>query len=231
MNKYLLSVAIGGLLCAGSLSAAPIFTTQPSCLSFGTGSATDTSVTFAVFTTANFACQQEDKIYSNFAISGAPTSSTLRFQLQVLGPVDFHVVTLNGNFVDPLSFSYDIAIDQNFGGPGANSSERITRVTGDISNPSGTGLPFNTKTVAASLTPAVILGTLVSTTAFGGGTINVSETALHVTDTYVPLGGAVVSISNTFVQVGTPNSVPEPLSYTLFGGGLILVGALRRFRR
>jgi len=234
VKEYLVGMAVCSALCIGNLSAAPILVGPvASCLSFGSAGSNvdDVTVPYSVFSAPNFACEQQDKIFSNFNVGLIPTSSALRFQLQTIGPLDFHTLTLNGNFGSAFAYSYDIAIDQDFGGPGANALERIVRVSGDISNPVFQGNPSNLKRVSTSAAPGTVIGSLTSTIPNPGTPIALSEVALHVADAYTPGGGAVVSISNTFLQVGTPNSVPEPLTYTLFGGGFLLLASIRRFRR
>jgi len=189
-----------------------------------TGTANDLIFSFALWSAPNFACEQQDKIYSNFSVGAIPTDSTLRLQLQPIGSLEFHTVTVNGNFGSSFAFSYDIAIDLTI-----NALNRITAVTGDISNPSGQGTPSNLKTVFTE--GGANIGSLTSTAGSPGGAILLSQTAVHVTDAYSANGGAAVSISNTFRQDLTGGGVPEPVSYTLIGGGLLMLAGLRRVRR
>lgn len=233
MKKTLFCTAVCSLLGLSALQAAPVLTgpvTQCTAATGAVGTATDTLVPYSTFSGANFACEQQDKIYSNFNVGGIPVSSSIRFQVQSIGPFDFHTVTLNSNF-DPntnFTFSYDIAIDPNFGGVNQNLLERIVRVSGDISNPPNTGTPSNLKTIFSE--GGTTLGTLTSTTGSPGGLITLSETAVHVTDQFTPAGGGVVSISNTFLEA-TPAQLPEPGTYVLYTSGLLLLGATRWRRR
>ena len=224
-NTFLMTV-VACLLGAGALQAIPILgppVTQCSAIPGVGGSPNDLTFSFAIWSAANFACEQQDKIYSNFSVGAIPTDTTLRIQLQPLGAVDFHTVTVDGNFMSNFTFSYDIAVDLTL-----NALNRITAVTGDLSNPSNTGAPSNTKTVFTE--GGTMLGSLTSTATNPGTTINLTQTALHVVDAYVANGGAAVAISNTFRE-DLMAGVPEPVSYLLVGAGLMLVAGLRRTRR
>jgi hypothetical protein len=224
-NAFLMTV-VACLLGAGAMRAIPILgppVTPCSAISGVGGSPNDLTFSFAIWSSANFACEQQDKIYSNFSVGAIPTDTTLRIQLQPLGTVDFHTVTVDGNFGSSFTFSYDIAVDLT-----VNPLIRITAVTGDISNPSNTGAPANTKTVFTE--GGTMLGTLTSTATNPGTPINLTQTALHVTDAYVANGGAAVSISNTFRE-DLMAGAPEPVSYLLVGTGVLLVAGLRRTRR
>jgi hypothetical protein len=211
------------LLGALAVQAAPILAPPVAqCSTLGTGSANNLTFTYATWSAATFACEQQDKIYSNFSVGAIPIDTTLSIQLQPLGLVDFHTVTFNGNFGTNFLVSYDIAIDL-FQSPKA----LITLVTGDLSNPSNLGTPSNTKTVFSEA--GVMLGSLTSLPAAPGSSIATFNTALHVTDNYLAGAGAAVSISNTFRE--DLNAAPETFSYALVGGGFLLLASLRRIRR
>jgi hypothetical protein len=193
---------------------------SPACSSFGSGPANDISIAFAVWSAAGFNCESGDKIFSNFAFSGAlPTDTTLELQTQTLGPIDLHGVTWNSNFIGSFSASYDIAVDLVM-----SPNMRIVRVSGDLSNPSNLGTPTNVKQLF--LESGAPDGTLTSTAGSPGTPLVVDTTALHVVDTYTPLGGAAVSISNTFAEA----AVPEPVSLFLMGSGLLVLAKLKRAR-
>jgi hypothetical protein len=226
MRKICFCVLVICLLGAGAVQAAPILSgpvAQCSTFAIDSSNPNDLAIQFAVFSAANFACEQQDKIYSNFALGALPTTATLRIQFQPLGPVDFHTVTFNGNFGAPFTVSYDVAIDLSL-----SPLALITSVTGDISNPSNQGTPNNVKTVFSE--GGVMLGTLTSVPGNPGSAIATANTALHATDVYSANGGAVVSLSNTFREDLTA-SAPEAYSYLLVGGGFLLLASLRRIRR
>jgi hypothetical protein len=226
MEKSCLCVFVISLLGAGALQATPILSgpvTQCSTFAVDATNPNDLAIQFAAYSAAGFACEQQDKIYSNFALGALPDTTTLRIQLQPLGLVDFHTVTFNGNFAADFSLSYDIAIDL-----ALSPTNLITSVTGDISNPSNVGTPSNLKTVFSE--GGVMIGTLTSVPGNPGSAIATANTALHVTDVYSADGGAAVSISNTFREDLTA-SAPETYSYLLVGGGFLLLASLRRIRR
>ncbi|MBZ5723421.1 MAG: hypothetical protein LAP87_00350 [Acidobacteriia bacterium] len=226
MKKALLCMAAVLLAGVSVLSASPVLgppVGQCSAAAGVTGSANDLIVPFSTFSVSGFACEQQDKIYSNFNMGAIPTDATLRLQVQPLGALDFHTVTFNGNFLADFTVSYDVAIDLTL-----SPTELITSVSGDISNPSNTGTPSNLKTVFSEA--GVTIGSLTSVPGNPGNPITTAETALHVSDQYTAAGGAVVSISNTFREE-VPAAVPEPLTYLLAGGGFLLLASLRRIRR
>jgi hypothetical protein len=90
---------LGGLLLLGAVTAsigfcAPVLAPpSPLCSSFGTGPANDISIPFATWTAVNFNGEQADKIFSNFAIAGLPTNTTLELQTQSVGGLDLHAAT------------------------------------------------------------------------------------------------------------------------------------------
>lgn len=225
MKRSSLCLSVICLLGAAAVQAAPILSGPvAACSTFAVdpSNPNDLAIQFGVFSTADFACEQQDKIYSNFALGALPATSTLRIQLQPLGLVDFHTVTFNGNFAADFTLSYDIAIDL-----ALSPLNLITSVTGDISNPSNQGTPSNVKTVFSE--GGVMIGTLTSVPGNPGSAITTANTALHVSDAYSAGGGAAVSISNTFREDLT--AAPETYSYLLVGGGFLLLASLRRIRR
>jgi hypothetical protein len=226
MKRSFLCVLVICLFGAGAVQASAILAGPvPLCTTFAVdpSNINDLAIQYGVFSAANFACEQQDKIYSNFALGALPTTSTLRIQLQPLGGVDFHTVTFNGNFAADFTVSYDIAIDL-----ALSPTRLITSVTGDISNPSNQGSPSNLKSVFSE--GGSLIGSLTSVPGNPGLAIKTANTALHVTDVYTANGGAAVSISNTFREDLTVGA-PETYSYLLVGGGFLLLASLRRFRR
>src|ERR1035441_9342938 len=144
MKNRLLCVFVICLLGAVAVQAAAILAPpvkQCSTFAVDPSNPNDLAIQFSMFSPAGFACEQQDKIYSNFSLGALPATATLRIQLQPLTGVDFHTVTVNGNFATDFTLSYDIAIDLTL-----SPFALITSVTGDISNPSNRGTPSNLKT-------------------------------------------------------------------------------------
>jgi hypothetical protein len=222
MRTAIASITIT-LLCASIGHSIPVLAPpSPACSSFGSGPANDISIQFAVWTSPNFNCEQNDKIFSNFSVgAGLPTNTVLELQMQSVGGFDLHGVTFNGNFLTAFQLSYDIAIDLTQ----FNGNNRLVRVSGDLSNPSAVGNPATAKAVFTE--GGVLLGTVTSLVGTPGVPLVISQTALHVQDVYVPGGGAAVSISNTFAQ----QQVPEPATLAMIGSSLILLGVLKLKRK
>jgi hypothetical protein len=222
MRKMLTGLTLLVLTAITGLANPVLAPPAPQCSTLGIGPANDISIPFATWTDASFFCQQEDKIFSNFSASGSiPTNTVLEIQQQQVGPVDLHAVTFNGNFLNAFGVSYDIAVDlTQFGG-----LNRIVRVSGDLSNPSDLGNPTNVRSVFTE--GSVLLGTVISTMDSPGSPLVVDATALHVANTYSPLGGAAVSISNTFAEQQTPET-PEPVTFAMVGAALLVISRMKR---
>jgi hypothetical protein len=99
MKRSFLCVLVICLLGAGAAQAAAVLAGPvPLCSTFAVdpSNPNDLAIQYGVFSVADFACEQQDKIYSNFSQGALPDTSTLRIQLQPLVGVDFHTVTFNG---------------------------------------------------------------------------------------------------------------------------------------
>ena len=214
LKTLVLAIVTASLAAASPVLAPP----APPCTSFGTGPPTNISIAFATWTAPGFFCETTDKIYSNFAEAGIPGDTVLNLQEQSLGPLDLHVVTFSSNFLLPFTVSYDIAVDLIL-----QPLNRIVRVSGDLSNPSAIGNPTTLKTVFEE--GGLNLGTLVSSANGPPATpLTVSETALHVVYAYAPMGGAAVSISNTFAEAQVPELIPA----LLVASGILSLLLLRK---
>src|SRR5215467_4566522 len=123
MRSWLLSVLVLALLSAVGLQASPILAPPvASCSALASGGTpNDLFFLFSVWSQPNFACEEQDKIYSNFSLGAIPADTTLRIQLQPIGTQEFHTLTVNGNFGAAFTFSYDIAVDLT-----VNPGNRIT---------------------------------------------------------------------------------------------------------
>jgi hypothetical protein len=220
MRNLLYSLIV---LSASLGRAAPVLSGPVTpCTQLGAGPRSNVTISFAVWTAPGFACENQDKIFSNFVVTGGLSNDTaLQLQEESIGPVDFHVVTFSGNFLTAFGISYDIAVD-----PLLGPNSHIVRVSGDLSNPTNLPNPITTKSVSTE--GGVLLGNIISATLNPGTPLITDATALHILDLYAPNGGAAVSISNTFAQA----TVPEPASFLLAGAALLLFSnRIRRYTR
>jgi hypothetical protein len=223
MEKKLLIVFALAQLC---LTATPVLVgPAPACTSFATGGSGGNDILIAGTTwmASGFACEQGDKIYSNFSPGAlAGTDTTLRLDVQTIGTTTFFTATFGGNFTSNFTASYDIAVDLAIA-----ANNRINTVAGDLSNPSNSGSPSNVKTIFNEA--GATLGTVTSAPGNPGGTLTLTpgQTAVHVSDAYTANGGAAVAVSNTFGQ-SLLSTVPEPATLGFVGGVLMLVGLNRR---
>jgi hypothetical protein len=210
--KYLWQVLLVCLLFTGASFGA----LAPAC----PGSSSDSgAVPLSVFSESGFACQQQDKAYSDFVVgAGFPAAGTVRFLFTPVGGYDFHTVAFSGNFPSAFTVSYTVTMDTTVM-PGF-----IDQISGDLESSINVGNPTNVKTVA--LVGGAQVGTITSTRTNPGLDLPVNGLQFRITDTYTPNGGAAYQISNSFREV----IVPEPLSMALAGSGLLLVG-LGRLRR
>jgi len=206
------------VLCAGSLSAAPIFPATQCAAAPGAiiiPPTADKDILFlqSAWTAAGFQCEQSDKLFSDFTTTGNTTGVTMRLILQGTEPNDVHTINFQGNLINAFTVSYTVTVDP-------MSIERTRRASLDLQNPSETGNPSVTKTVV-ELSPGVFTGS--TTASFLGGpatpiTITPHAESLRVTDAYSPNGGSSTGFGNGFTQT----AVPEPGTTALLGAGLLL---------
>lgn len=174
-------------------------------------------------------CFVQDKLFSNFGYvqytqggTGNPDATLVEASFGLtLGPNppagDLHEIrfeAVGSSWAVPFLISYDVSL--------YNPPVGLSIVKGyfDISVPGGGNLATGTKTLVGTNDTYTIVATVGSP---GESSIN-SESFLAVTENVNPNGENVTSLVNSFTQ----GAIPEPGTWALLGGGLVLLCALRR---
>jgi hypothetical protein len=193
--------------------------------SFGSVAPPPACSTQSVATIAEgYTCEIGDKIFSNINTDGAPTTGTISFN----GSGTLYTLDFN-NFSAPITtaftFSFNVAVDTI-----TNPSNRIIQVQDQMltSNTTGASLPNNT-TAVVTHTPGGIVN-LSGASPDGhtqNGVANMLTTNEGVSFAFTPgANGQLADVSFIISQT----TVPEPVSLSLTGLGLLVLGFFGRRR-
>jgi len=205
----------------------------------GLASATTACVPGTGYTAAQLnalgACEIGDKIFSNFAFSGATVSdagvATVTFSGPGASPYTAAYIaqvtdSTGGGIISGFTLNYTVAVDTTLAP--LNYIRVFNSGIGDGStSPLSGGTSFNSAvlTGGASCTSttndALNVQTNTPCNGMSAASINVADTFTYTT------GNGIGSVSN-LLQEGVTSGVPEPTTFVLMGAGLGLIGMLRR---
>jgi hypothetical protein len=172
-------------------------------------------------------CYQQDKLYSNFVLTGVPANTFVQFTQQSLGGgVDRHIATFTGDF-DALAGIFTIQYDITMYQPAL--LREISTVALDAQLPQ-----LATENVTTTVTDLLTSFTYAPLVVYPGqpgnghAELNLTSltTTLRIVDQVDPAGGGISSFANAFTEV----TVPEPASFLTAGLALLGLGLLRRRR-
>jgi hypothetical protein len=227
VGKMVLSGA-GFLLAAGlsigAASATPTCTTTMNLGAAGTGLLVKSSFT------SGFCVKANDKIYGNFNLAGLPATTVVTFNLNTIGSLSYYQISFGSTYQTghTYNWSYEVAV-----APSAPVGTAIIELDTDFDQTAGTGSVLNQVTTPAG---SAVIHEVKNGTHVQPGSVTQSLFSPGVTNLQFAISlvdhGTISSVTNTIIQFDpSGNLVPEPLSLSLFGAGLVGLGMARRKRR
>lgn len=230
MKMGKLALAGAAVLTAAVLSGEAL--AAPTCSTTNVLPANGQSIIPIASFTSGYCVRIQDKLYGNFNIGNLPSAMVVIFNLNTLGANDYYQIAFSGaytpganNSVHNYNWSYEVAVT------GAVPGTKIVELDADFTQTAGGPSVLSEDITQGGINAihevkngAIATGT--TTYVFNPGITDL------VIDMHLADKGTVSSVTNTIVQfVPGRNFIPEPLTLSLFGAGLLGLGGLRRKRR
>jgi hypothetical protein len=188
---------------------------------FGTPAPPPACSTVSANALAGYTCEIGDKIFSNISLTGAPTTGTVSFA----GGGTTYTLDF-ANYSSPLTtsftFAFTVAVDLVSQPQNYISQIQDTMLT---SNTSGNSIPNNT-TAVVTHTPGGVVNLAGSPNSQAqNGSILLNTTSDTVSFAFTPGANGVFNDASFVIS---QSSVPEPVTFSLMGIGLLGIGLLRK---
>ena len=168
---------------------------------------------------AGFSCEIGDKIFDNISLTGGATTGIVSFAgAGTLYTLDFN--NFNAPLTTGFTFSFRVTVDTV-----AQPLNYITQIQDQIqtSTLGGIQLP-NTSTAVVTHTPGGVVN-LSGTTSGQSGAATINNVTDTVSFVYTP--GADGKIADASFGISQA-AIPEPMTFSLMGAGLLGLGLLRK---